>query len=255
MVRRLLALALLSAALSGCMKVREELLVMPDGSGRITFTFSIPAKSEAGKFTEAELMAVDPDEIQDKVRGIAAMTRPAGETKDGVVRVRMTAYFDDVNALKFMDDGEGDKAKPKQEFAFRKDGEAFSLEVKGSLVADDVPERPAGNPEAEKARDVLAKAMFAGFEFRNDVTMPGKATSAEGFGGQDGRVATFGVGEKDFQTAADRKKVNALRAFKVSCGRSEVTEGEAAEFRKELEAAKAAWPELRKEMKKSAGKK
>ena len=252
-----LSMALLAGllALSGCMKIREELLVMPDGSGRIAFTFSIPAKGEAGKFTEAMLMSGDPDEIADKVRGLAAMTRPTLVEKDGVVQIRMTGYFDDVNALKFMDDGEGAKAKPKQEFVFRKDGEGYTLEMKGNLLSDETPERPTRDPDFEKQKDEMFKAMFAGFEFRHDVKLPGTLTVSQGFGSREGRVASYAVGEKDLQRPADQKRINAAAAFKASCATSEVSDAEAAEFRKELEKAKAGWAELRKEMKKSAEKK
>ena len=38
----------------------------------------------------------------------------------------------------------------------------------------------------------------------------------------------------------------------MSCAKSEITEAEAADFRKELEKAKKDWVELRKEMKKNA---
>jgi hypothetical protein len=252
-IRRILAPALLLLAVSGCMKVREELVVMPDGSGRLTLTFSIAAKGEAGKFTQAELMSGDPDELQAKVRGLVALTRPTLEEKDGVVRIRMTAYFDDVNALKFMDDGEGAKAKPKVEFTFRKDGEAFTLEEKGNLLAEEEPERRAGDAEVQKFREEMFRTMFAGFELRHDVRLPGSVTVIEGFGSKDGRVATLSVGEKELQKSADLKKVGAVSLFRASCGKSEVTDSEAAEFRREIEVAKAAWPELRREMKKAAG--
>lgn len=248
---RLAPLAVL-LALSGCMKIRQELLVMPDGSGRLSFTFSMANKGEAGKFTEAEMMQGDPDEITDKVRGLVALARPTLENKDGVVRIRMTAYFDDVNALKFMDDGDGDKAKPKQEFAFRRDGEAFTLEMKGNLLADEAPERGAGDAELERQRGEMFKAMFSGFEFRHDVRLPGNVTVADGFSSKEGRVATWLVAEKDLQKPVDQKKLNAAVHFKVSCGKSEISDAEAAEFRKELEKAKAGWAELRKEMKRNA---
>ena len=244
----------LLACFSGCLKVREELTVMPDGSGRIVLTFTIPAKGEAAKFTEAELLAADPDELQEKVRGLVALTRPTAEQKDGTVRLRMTAYFDDINALKFMDEAEGDKPKPKQEFAFRREGETFVLEITGNLLADDMPDRGKADPELVRQRDEFFKAMYVGFELRQEVRMPGRITAIEGFQGKEDRTASYVIGEKDLQKAADQKKINDAGKFKVTCARSEVTDADAAEFRKELEKAKADWVELRKEMKKAAEK-
>jgi hypothetical protein len=225
---------------------------MPDGSGRLTLIFSIEQKGDAGKFTEDELMAGDPDEIEGKVRGLVALTRPTSEKKDGVVRLRMGAYFDDINAVKFMDEGEGDKAKAKQEFSFRREGETFTLEVKGNLMSDESPDRGAADPELAKQRDEFFKAMFVGFEFRQDVKMPGRVTVIEGYQSKDDRLASYVIGEKDLQKAADQKRINAVSKFKVSCAKSEVTDAETADFRKELEKAKKDWVELRKEMKKAS---
>jgi len=251
-MKRLLIAALILPAFAGCMKVREEFVLMPDGSGRLTLIFSIEQKGDAAKFTEDEMMAGDPDEIEGKVRGLVALTRPTTEKKDGVVRLRMGAYFDDINAVKFMDEGEGDKAKPKQEFAFRRDGEAFTLEAKGNLLSDEAPERGGADPELTRQRDEFFKAMFVGFEFRQDVKMPGRVTVIEGYQSKDDRVASYVVGEKDLQKAADQKKINAAAKFKVSCAKSEITEAETADFRRELEKAKKDWVELRKEMKKKS---
>jgi hypothetical protein len=250
----LVAPAVILLAFAGCMKVREELVVMPDGSGKIVLRFAIKTKGEAAKFTEAELMSGDPDEIEDKARGLAALTRATMEEKDGVVQLQMTGYFDDINALKFMDEGEGEKAKPKQEFSFRKEGEAFVLEIKGNLLSDDAPERGAKDPDLVRQRDEFFKSMFAGFEFQQDVRLPGRVTAVEGFQTRADRTATYLVGEKDLQKASDQKKINEVVRFKVSCARNEITDAEAAGFRKELEKAKADWVELRKEMKKNAGK-
>jgi len=251
-VKRLLIAALILPAFAGCMKVREEFVVMPDGSGRLTLIFSIEQKGEAGRFTEEELMEGDPDEIESKVRGLVALSRPTSEKKDGVVRLRMSAYFDDLNAVKFMDEGEGDKSKPKQEFSFRREGETFTLEVKGNLLSEETTERGGADPELAKQRDEFFKSMFVGFEFRQDVKMPGRVTVIDGYQSKEDRLASYVVGEKDLQKAADQKKINAVSKFKVSCAKSEITDVEAADFRKELEKAKKDWVELRKEMKKAS---
>jgi hypothetical protein len=245
--------ALVLVAFSGCMKIREEVVVMPDGSGKLTLQFTIQTKGEAAKFTEDELLSADPDELQDKIRGLVALTRPTAERQEGVVRLRMTGYFDDLNAVKFMDDGEGAKAKAKQEFSFRKEGEAMVVEVRGNLLAEEaMADRPKLDPQVEKQRDEFFKAMFEGFDFRQELNMPGKVTAIEGFQSRADRTATYHVGEKDLQKAADQKKINAVSKFQVSCARSEVTDAEAAAFRKEFDKAKADWVGIRKEMKKAA---
>lgn len=254
-MKKLLLAAAMLPAFSGCMKVREEFLILPDGSGRFTLHLAIKARGEAAKFTEAEMLSIDPGEIEDKVRGLVALGRPTIEEKDGVNHLRMTAYFEDINAVKFMDEGEGGKAKPKQEFSFRREGETFVLEITGNLLADEAPERGGTDPELARQRDEFFKSMFAGFEFRQDLRLPGLVTAVEGFQSSDGRVASYVIGEKDLQKSADQKKLNAVTRFKATSARSDVTDAETADFRKEMEKAKAAWVELRKEMKRNAEKK
>lgn len=253
MKRSMVAASLLVlAALSGCMKVKQEIVVMPDGSGKIVLTLTMRLKSETTTFTEGELSQMDPDEFMEKVHGLTALTRPKSEKKDGIVTLTMTGYFDDVNALKFMDDGEGAKAKVKQEYAFRREGETFVLETKGNLLAEDAPERGGTDPDLLKQREEFFRAMFAGFEFRQDVTLPGKVLATEGYGSKAERTASYVVGERDLQKPSDQRKINDLAKFKVSAARSEVSDADAAAFRKELEKAKADWPALRDEMKKTA---
>lgn len=242
-------------AFFGCVNAHEELTVMPDGSGKVTLHLILKTKSDAAKFTEAELLTCDPDEIQEKVRGLVAMTRPASEEKEGAVHLRMTGYFDDVNALKFMDEGEGPQAKPKQEFSFRREGGTFVLEIRGNLLADDVPIREDKDPELARQREQFFKAMYVGFEFRQDVRLPGKVTAVEGFGSFEGRLAKYQIQERDLQKPSDQAKINGLSRFRAACGRSEVSETEAAEWKSELEKAKADWVPLRQEMKKAAAKK
>src|SRR5882672_4938005 len=118
-----------------------------------------------------------------------------------------------------------------------------------------MPERAPADPELLKQREELFKAMFSGFEFRLEVKLPGNVTMAEGFQGKEGRVASYTVAERDLQKPADQQKLNAAVKFRASCGKSEVSDAEAADFRKELESAKAAWAELRQEMKKRSEKK
>ena len=50
-MKKMLFAVLILPAFSGCMKVREELVLMPDGSGRLTLVFTIETKGDAAKFT------------------------------------------------------------------------------------------------------------------------------------------------------------------------------------------------------------
>src|SRR5207247_6745073 len=110
------------------------------------------------------------------------------------------------------------------------DGETFVVELNGNLLADDAPERPGNDPEIVKQREEFFKAMFVGFDFRQDLRMPGKVTAVEGFHSRSERTASYHVGEKDLQKPSDQKKINEVSSVKASCARSEVRDAEAADF-------------------------
>jgi len=245
--------ALAVSTLAGCMKVKHDLVVMPDGSGKMVLTLTMKMKGEAQQVTEAELSVMDPDEVMQKVHGLVALQRPTSGKKYGVITMQMVAYFDDINALKFMDDGEGEKAKVKQQYGFRREGETFVLDTKGNLLAEEGPERKVlDDADGEKLKENFFKAMFVGFEFTQVVTLPGKVSATEGYGSKADRTASWQISERDLQKPSDQRKINELQSFKAVSLRSEVTDAEAAAFRQELEKAKAGWPALREEMKKAA---
>jgi hypothetical protein len=65
----------------------------------------------------------------------------------------------------------------------------------------------------------------------------------------------FRFGAKDLARAEDRRRLEGIAVFRVSCGAGEVSEAEAAEFRRELEKAREEWEALKKEMRENAAKK
>jgi hypothetical protein len=260
-MKRLLAapLACLVGLLAGCLKMKEDLTIFPDGSGRLLITMSIKEDNEMakGKFTEEEIMSEDPEKMLKEMPGIVAFTRPKLEKKGGFATVTMTAYFEDVSKVRIIGESDGD-GKALNEFKFRKEGEGFVFEVGGDKVGEGLKELGADEnapPELKKQMEAMIKEMMKGFEFTVRVKMPGAVTSVETFQAKEGRTATFTVGEKDIAGPADMKKISGMNKLKAVCGPSQVSADEQAAFKAEMEKAKAEWAELKKEMKANFDKK
>ena len=262
-MNRLLAVPLACALglLSGCLKMKEDLVILPDGSGKLLLTLSVKEDNEMAKekFTEEELMSEDPEKMLKEMPGIVAFLRPKLEKKNGFVTITTAAYFEDVSKVRIIgenDGGEGNKAL--NEFKFRKEGDGFVFEVGGDKVGEGLKEI-GGNedapPELKKQMEAMIKEMLKDFEFTIQVKMPGAVKEVSTFQKKEGRTATFSVGEKDIAGMNDMKKISAMSTLKAVCGPSEVSADEQAAFKAELEKAKAEWAELKKEMKANFEKK
>lgn len=249
-----LAFLVLGAALlgtaTGCLKFEEELTILPDGSGKLVYRFAMnPELSKMGGAEEKdpleEFMSSDPAEFENNAAGIVAMARPERIEIGGWKGLKLTLYFEDINAMKL---GDGEK---KTAFSFKKEGDGFALEVIDRQF-EGKPEESETSEEMKKRMEEMFKKMMAGFDYKATVKLPGAVKTMAGYTMKEGRTASMAVGEKDIQAQQDMKK---LSSRKAACGPSEVTDSETAAFRKELAAAKEEWPKLKAEIKANAEKK
>lgn len=261
-MKRLLAapLACVLGLLSGCLKMKEDLVVLPDGSGKLTLTLSIREDNEMAKdkFTEEEMMSEDPEKMLKEMPGIVAFLRPKLEKKDGFATITTVAYFEDVSKVRIIGEGDSGDGKALNEFKFRKEGDGFVFEVGGDKVGEGLKDLGANDdapPELKKQMEAMIQEMLKGFEFTIQVKLPGAVKEVATFQKKDGRTASFTIGEKDIAGLNDMKKLTGMSSLKAVCGPSEVSAEEQAAFKAELERAKAEWAELKKEMKANFDKK
>ena len=256
------ACLLLLPLLASCVKVAEETVVLPDGSGKLTFTIAFKATPGKDERPEEDFLNTDPDDILKNLEGIVAVARPKAEVREGWRYITLTFYFDDINRVKCYQTGDDRKdRKLTQEFSFRRENDGFSLTIDGSMMGD--KSMPANGDTSKMPEDVRKGAeeafreMISGFEFRQSARLPGRITSVEGFQTSDGRSATFRVDGDELvkMKPEDRRKWEEIKRFKTTCGPSEISESEQEEFHREIEKAKADWTELKKEMKKRAEEK
>jgi hypothetical protein len=268
MMRSPLRAVALAAALAaffptaGCLRYQEELVVLPDGSGKMVLSVGFNLEI-LEKFKE---MGMDPSEQEEEMgidledleefEGIVAMTRPKSEKKDTWKTWTFTAYFEDLNKVRLTEKRADETKRTKVSFAFRKEGDGYALEIDDRFAQNEQLKSMEDMPEegAEAAWE-MAKQFLKGFEMTRAIRMPGPVTSSEGFAKKEGRVASNRIDESSLKGMEDMKKAMKTEKRKLACGPNEMSEGDVSAFKKELEQAKAEWPKIKEELIAEAKKK
>jgi hypothetical protein len=249
---RLLALALAavlpSFSMTKCVDVEHTLTLMPDGSGKLAVTLTLPKDDKTDALKMVGLFA----EMFD---GMAAWTsgdvRKVGES--GIYT--LTGYFEDIGAVKCVRDGDG---KPLEEpiltYALTRDGEKRTLTVRDGMIKEILED--AAKPPAEGEKPGANDDLYA---FR--ITVPAAITGTSGLPKPAGRTVEVRVDQTlvsktRFGDAAAKARIAELAAeFRVSWTGSDVKPEETAAFQKELSAAKRAWKDLEPKAKAALKKK
>jgi hypothetical protein len=253
MIQKLLRAASLLAIVAfvfpatGCLRMKQDLLVFADGSGKMTFAIGVSQafldklKEMGGDSGFEEKMGIDPEDLE-TVEGIVAFAKPIEETRDGWRTFTVTAYFEDIGKVKFWEKDEEEK-KLQISFSFKKEGDGHVLEIDDRMMAGVKPDEM---PEEAKAQiwDQV-KDLLKGFEIATIVKMPGKVITADRYVNKDGRVASTKVTEESIKSLDDLGKNMNPAKRKVVCGRNEASDADVASFKKELADAKAAWPKIK----------
>jgi hypothetical protein len=241
---RAIAILVLGTAVAGraehCYGYRDHLTVMPDGSGKVDVVCSV--KGDNLDFDYLKLVSC--------TRGAAAFTVPRVESKDGWGHLSYTVYFEDIKRLSHNIDGPDKKcARGHDEcvhFGLAREGDGFVLTMEDWIFSKmPYPERSDWEDIRKESQNVVVRS----------VTLPGKVTRAEGFQRTEGRQATYERSPKTIGNLEEAVKWPAAAQRRIDCGKSELSEAETAAFRKELEAAKAAWPKIKADLEEAARKK
>lgn len=170
----------------GCVKVKQTLTVMPDGSGKVELSFGLSEKLvEAAKDSDDDpFKQVLPHVIHEKGKGIVGFTEPVRETAEGFQTLRYTGYFRDINEVRISGLGEGKPAR----YRFVREGESATLTVSHgttlSYLADYEP-----TPENEKQ---ATREAMAGLALVERFVMPGEVSASQGLDVKD-NTATLSV--------------------------------------------------------------
>lgn len=242
-------------ALAGCIQFEQKLTLMTDGSGKVEYTIAVKAEGGFGPGGQEDPFedAMNPDEIEKQVKGIVAWTLPVFEEKEGWKRVKLTGYFEDINKVQMLEGGEVEEGNREVEFAFelKQDAAGSTLTIRNPSSKQELERLK----EFDKGMPEPIRAIFKGMKLSMEIAAPGKITEAKEFK-VDGKVARLEIGDEVIFGAMEAKE-QATKRLRSLQGDVQVRWGPAddaaaraaAEFKKELAAAKANWPKVRAEMK------
>ena len=238
----LACLIVLTASMTGCVKFKQTMTLMPDGSGKIDLSFGISDQmlQMAQQQGEDPFADMDPTELEDGSKGIVAFTKPEKKKEGGFTYLSFSAYFEDINAVEL---GSPDDEEEPTKFTYTKDGKAATLSVEGSMILSAVAEHEPISPE-EKA---FAAQMMAGMLFAEVYNLPGGFEAIKGVE-SDGQTATIEMNQTHMLDGTgpikDLKGVEKL-TFKIAEVKEDADASKA--FKAELEAAKKEWEAMKKE--------
>lgn len=241
---------------AGCLQVDEILTIFPDGSGKVHLQFAfkktmLKMLEETGKAEglapeglRAELM--NPPKFFENARGFATV-RGGTAVEDGDwIRNSVTAYFEDVNAIRFGGGKQGG-------------GDFQARLAPGSLtVTNRLHEFREGfergaaergsTPEQIKATFEFLKPMLEGLRIRFSVVVPGAVTEASGFMSREGSTVSSEVnadvliatgGDPDSAATRRLRELMSQREAKVAWSSDGFDPARSTAFRTELAEAKA----------------
>ena len=187
-----LLLLVLVVAMPGCIKYKQALTLMPDGSGKVEITWGMSAQLVAMAKQEGEdpFEKLSPEGMKEQVKGIAAFTKPKRKDKDGYSYISYTAYFEDINAVKLdmnqsKEDGEGGSTSmdfgEAAKYTYKRNGDTATFTIEKGVVLSMIAEAEP-TPEDQKGQ---IKAMMTGFEVSEQFTLPGTFKDIKGVTGVD----------------------------------------------------------------------
>jgi len=170
----MLTLALAVLLTGGCVKMKQIVTVMPDGSGKLEFTFGV-SEMMAEQSGEDPFEEFSMEEIAaDLPEGVVAVTEPEQWEDGGYQYVRFTMYFEDINALELQEDG--DSGEMFGEYTFENNGDGCTLTVNGGMMQQLTAEYE--QPGADEVG--MMKQMMEGIELVEHYILPGEAEDVDG---------------------------------------------------------------------------
>jgi TfoX/Sxy family transcriptional regulator of competence genes len=188
----LFALAALNV-MPGCVKYKQIITLMPDGSGKVNITMGVDKRllSEFGNPTDpfALVKPFSPDRVKKDARGVSAFTKAKFYSDDGYHYTSYDAYFEDINQLHLMmndttEDGgrtEGLAYTKLGGFKYVRDGDTAKLiRTKGPVLSIG---KAVSKPQKEDADEMIQR--FKGIDISERYVMPGTFIDQKGIVGVD----------------------------------------------------------------------
>lgn len=222
---------------AGCVKLKQVITVMPDGSGKIDLRYGLSAEQiEMAKQSDvAPFKEVMPGVIQHTCSGLIAFTEPVTtrDAEDGYTYLSYTAYFSDINQLRIGGLGEG---RPTS-YRLTREGEGATLTVSnGTTLSMLAGYKPVPEHERERSR----KAM-AGLELSEHYILPGEPKPADGLTIQN-KTAMLDLRLDDLiEGTGPVKALQGKNTLTLTIPAFDTDENQLAAFKQEMQEAVKTW--------------
>lgn len=167
-------LVCLAVFITGCVKLKQIVTLMPDGSGKIELSYGLSEKLAQldEENQEDPFQEVIPSVMRKKCRGVVAFTDPVRSKADGFSYLSYTAYFTDINQLHIGGLGEGKPAA----YHYKRESNSATLTIMGGPTLSMITEYKQ-TPEADRA---AVREAMAGLMLNEHFVLPGNVESIEG---------------------------------------------------------------------------
>lgn len=237
----LASIVVLASSLTGCVKFKQTMTLMPDGAGKIELKIGMSEQliQMAKQQGEDPFSDMDPMELSEDSKGFVAFTKPTQIKEGGYTYLTFSAYFEDINDVELggPEDGE-DPAK----FTYKREGKTATLTAKDTMLLSAV-ENHEPMADEEKA---FAAQMLAGMLFSESYILPGSFEDIKGVDGK-ANTATVEMDSNDMLNGTgpieELKGVEEL-TFKISDIKEDAAAAKA--FKAEMQAAVKEWEAMKK---------
>ncbi|MGK0189351.1 MAG: pimeloyl-ACP methyl ester carboxylesterase [Verrucomicrobiales bacterium] len=212
MFLRSLAICLAAGTLIGCLKEEADMVILPDGAGRIDVEVEFGKKLSDGIREELakgrELVDECRRSFAGNWKGIAFWTDEVAEDKldenSGEKRIhyRGSCWFEDASMVSLID-----KQQWKWKSRAAADDDNSVKDVGGfefEFVFDPLPKPDGGKTRAEQVEE--AREALEGFEVSFRFRLPGLVTEISGAGASEGREVTFKLTAEDLLAGAQMEE-------------------------------------------------
>lgn len=234
-------LVALITLMTGCVKMKQTLTVMPDGAGKIEINIGMSEQmiAMAKQSGEDPFEDLDPKELAKNSKGIVAFTKPVKKQEGGYTYIRFAAYFEDINKVEMS----GPEGEDVSTFSYKRTGATAMLSTDNSFIIQGANEY---EPIPEEQKQFMA-GMMAGISMVESYVLPGEFEDIKGVTAVDNTAnieMTLDHLMNGNGPIADFKGVEKL-SFKISGIKDDKAKADA--FKKELDAAVAEWEKIKKE--------
>lgn len=241
-VATLTSLLVLATALTGCIKAKQALTLMPNGAGKIDLKigFSEQMMQMTKQQGEDPFSDLDPRGLAKGSKGLVAFTKPEKKTEGGYTYMMFSAYFEDINAVEL---GSPDENEEPAKFTYKREGDNATFTADQSMVISAVKEH---EPIAEDEKAFVA-AMLTGLSFSEQYTLPGRFADIKGVKGVDNTATLEITGDDMLNGTGPFKELKGVDKLTFAITGIKDDKAKAQAFEKELAAAKAEWEKMQEE--------